>query len=276
MPFGGLLTVGLISAGGSIVSGLLGKSAATKAAEAQQQSAADALNFQKQVYSDQKANQQPYVQAGQSSIGQLMKGLSDGTFGNLPAFKAPTAEEARATPGYQFTQDQGNLGIERGAAAAGGAFTGGTLKSLAGFNSGLADSTYNSTFSRALSTYQALMSSQQQSYNQLAGVASLGENAAANVGNNGTAAANNAGQLLTGAGNAQAAGIIGGANAITGAIGGATSAATTPFYLNYLQQGQNLPSTANGGIPSNGWYAPGGGGYAPPVTTPPFIDGGAG
>mgnify|MGYP001011198921 CR=1 FL=1 len=45
--------------------------------------------------------------------------LSSGKFGfgSLPDFKAPTAEEARATPGYQFTQQQGEQGILRGAAS---------------------------------------------------------------------------------------------------------------------------------------------------------------
>jgi hypothetical protein len=249
MPFGlslgaASLIGGAISGAGSLIGSLFGSSAATKASQAQVAQEQKALDFQKSVYSDQKANQAPFVSAGQSSIGQLMTGLSNGTFGigSLPAFKAPTAAEAQATPGYQFTLDQGNLGIERGAAAAGGAFTGGTLKSLAGFNSGLADSTYNSTFSRALSAYNTLLSSQQQEYNQLAGVAQIGEGAAAGVNANGTAAAQTIGNTLSNIGNAQASGIVGSANALAGGITNATSSIsnglTMPAYLQYLKQPQ--------------------------------------
>ncbi len=257
MPFGGALTAGLIGAGGSIISSIFGSSAATKASQAQIAQENKALQFQESVYGDQKANQAPFVTAGQSSIASLMAGFANGTFGpgSIPNFTAPTLDEARATPGYQFTQQQGELGIERGAAAAGGAVTGGTLKALAKFDTGLADSTYNDVFARAMAGYNSHLASQQQSFNQLAGVASLGEGAAAGVNANGTSAASTVGSTLGSIGNAQASGTVGSANSIISGINGATNSATLPFYLQSLRQSQGAAyATPTVGEP--GYVAP--------------------
>jgi hypothetical protein len=259
VPFGGLLTAGLIGAGGSIISSIFGSSAATKASQAQVAQEQKALDFQQGVYNDQKANQAPFVQAGHDSIGSLMAGFANGTYGpgSIPDFKAPTLAEAQATPGYQFTQTQGEQGIERGAAAAGGAFSGGTLKALAGFDTGLADSTYNDVFSRALSTYNSTLQTQQQGFNQLAGVAQIGEGAAANVNASGTSASTTIGNTLGNIGNAQAGGIVGSANSIIGGINGAAGSATLPFYL------QSLTGAQGGGYAPPPTYAPTG--YVPPT-----------
>lgn len=262
MPFRGLLTVGLIGAGSSLFSGIFGANKAKQAADQQVAQQQKALDFQKGVYGDTKANQQPFVQAGQASISQLMEAIKNGTYGpgsiaTPAAFKAPTLEEARNSPGYQFTKEQGELGITRGAAAAGGAFTGGTLKALAGFDTGLADSTYGNVFNRAmqgynasLADYQSKLQGQAQSFNQLSSIAGLGENAAANAGNNGAQASSTIGNTLGNIGNAQAAGTVGAANALTAGLGGAANAATTPFYLQYLQQQQM------GGSGAVNWSAP--------------------
>jgi hypothetical protein len=260
MPFGGLLTAGLIGAGGSIISGLFGASAATKAARAQVAEQEKALAFQQSVYADQKANQAPFVQAGQFSIGKIAEGLQNGTFGpgSIAAFKAPTLEEARATPGYAFTAEQGDLGIQRGSAAAGGAITGGTLKALDQFNTGLADATYNNVFARALAGYNTQLQSQAQSFGQLATTAGIGENAANNVNTNGTQASATIGNTLGNIGNDTAAGIVGSTNSIIGAVNGATSALTTPFYLNYLKssQGGSNGSGSGPGINAAGQMIP--------------------
>ncbi len=61
-------------------------------------------------------------------------------------FSAPTLEEARNTPGYQFALQQGLQGIERGAASKGTLLTGGTLKDETAFGTGLADQTYQQLY----------------------------------------------------------------------------------------------------------------------------------
>lgn len=243
-----------IAGGGAIAGSAIGAHASGKAADQQTVQQEKALDFQKQEYADQKANQAPFVEAGQNSIGQLMKLFADGKLGpgSIPDFKAPTLAEAQQTPGYQFTQQEGEKGIQRGAAAAGGAFTGGTLKDLARYDTGLADSTYQQLFSNAFSGYQALLASQNQGFNQLSAVAGLGENAAANAGNAGAQASNTIGSTLTNIGATQAAGTIGKANSIVSGIDGLSSALQTPFYLRQLKQNSinnpmNIQNSANAG-----------------------------
>jgi|HubBroStandDraft_2_1064218.scaffolds.fasta_scaffold27114_2 hypothetical protein len=296
MPFGGLLTAGLIAGGGSILSGLLGSNAATKASQQEVSAQEQALAFQEQEYNQQQQNQAPFLQAGQYSIGQLQADLAAGTFGPgsqgaAPQFSAPTLQEAQNTPGYQFQQEQGDLGITRGAAAAGGAVTGGTLAALDAYNVNSANSNYNTLFNQALSgygaslnTYTANLNAQQQAFNQLATPAAIGEGAAVNLGTTGAAAANTVGSTLGSIGNAQAAGTIGSTNAITGAITGATQTLANgialPNYLAQLSQantpnyggGQNLPPTfGNGTVATPVPYQP------PESYAPlPYVGGGAG
>lgn len=183
-----------IAAGAAITGAVISAHAAGKAADVQQTAAATAAD-----------KQAPWVNAGSDSIGKLMQGIDNGTYGpgSIPAFTAPTAAQAQATPGYGFTQAQGQRGVLAAASAGGRSLGGGTLKAIDQYNTGLADSTYNDTFNRSLSTYQAQLQGQNQSYNQLLGVSNQGEAATANVGN-----------LMTQGANAQAAGIVGQANAV--------------------------------------------------------------
>lgn len=242
MPFGGILTASLIGAGGSLLGGLFGSSSASKAADQQAKSAQQALDFQKQVFGQQQQNQQPFLDAGTSSLSKLMQQISNGTYGSNAAFQAPTAEQARATPGYQFSQAEGSKAIERGQAAAGGAFSGGTLKALDQYNTGLADNTYQQTFQNAMSGYQANLQNQAQQYGQLFAPAQLGENAVSSINNTGTQVAQNVGNLMTQQGNAQAAGTVGSANSLIGGLTGAT---------NSISQGLTLGKLLGGGGASN-------------------------
>lgn len=252
MPFGGLLTVGLISAGTSIAGGLMGSSASKSAAAQQAKSAQDALDFQKQVFNQQQTNQQPFLDSGKTSLSKLMEGISNGTFGAGAAFQAPTAEQARATPGYQFNLAEGDRAIERGQAAAGGAFTGGTLKALQGRSTDLANSTYQQTFQNAMSGYQANLANQQQQFGELFAPAQLGENAVASINNTGTQVSQNVGNLMTQQGNAQAAGTVGSANAITGGLTGATNNLTQAMTLGKLLGNGGAAATTNPSWMTNG------------------------
>ncbi len=267
MPFGGALTIGLIGAGGSILGGLFGKSAAQKAAEQQAKSAQAALDFQKTVFAEQQQNQRPYQDAGVFSIGTLMNAIQNGQFGpgslpNVPEFTAgkftaPTLEEARSTPGYEFTQQQGMKGILQAAAAAGGSIGGGTIRAADTFNTGLADTTYSNVFNRALQGYGANLQGYQtqlqgygaqlqkqgQEFGQLFAPAQLGEQAISSINNTGTQAAYNVGNLMTQQGNALAGGIVGGANAVTGGITGASNDVMQSLLLGKLfNPGKATPS----------------------------------
>jgi hypothetical protein len=70
-------------------------------------------------------------------------------------FVAPTAEEARNTPGYQFALEQGNQGLQRSAAAKGGLLSGGALKDISAYNVGMADQNYQNVWGNAFNANEA-------------------------------------------------------------------------------------------------------------------------
>lgn len=237
---------GVVSGGAAIGSAAIGAHAAGKAADEQAQSAQKALDFQKQTFATEQANYAPYLDAGKTSVNQLMTDLGNGTFGpgSNPSFAAPTLDQARSTPGYQFTLSQGLRGVDAGAAARGGALSGGAVKSEMGYASGLADSTYNDVFSRSLAGYQANLAKQAQEFSQLYAPVSLGENAAAQSGNTAQQVAGNVGNLMTQVGNAQASGTIGQASAIAGGLGGVANAGQSTLNSLLLSR---LLNTGGGG-----------------------------
>lgn len=121
---------------------------------------------------------------------------------------APDMSSFFQSPGYQFRRDEGTRGIERTAAARGGAFSGNALKALAEFNSGLASQEFGNYF------------------NQLSSIAGTGQTATNQTAAYGADAANQAGRNALYAGNARASGIedqaniIGqGVNSLAGAYG---------------------------------------------------------
>lgn len=79
-----------------------------------------------------------------------------------PAFEKPTLDEAMNDPGYQFSQREGQRALENSAAARGLLYSGGTLKDIAQWNQGLAETQYNNVFNRDLSTYQQNYQTQYQ------------------------------------------------------------------------------------------------------------------
>jgi hypothetical protein len=254
----------------------LSSDAAQTAAQQQVDAVTKGLDFQKQVWTQEQANQAPFLQAGQTSIGNLMTSLQNGTFGagSLPAvpsftgsFSAPTLEEARQSPGYEFTAQQGSKGILQGAAAAGGAISGGTLKALDSYNTGLADTTYNDVFNRALSTYNtalaghtaqlqdwsAGMAGNQQEFSQMFAPAQLGEQATQGLNTTGQQVSTNVGNLMEQIGNAQAAGTVGSSNAWNSGISGAANGFTS--FMNALassgaSQGAGPGTSSSSGGPS--------------------------
>ncbi len=260
MPWGGALTSTLSVAVPAIINYFKNKNSSNAASTAsgQQVSAGQgAINFLQGNLGQQQGSQQPFTDAGTLSIGMLMQALKNGTFGpgslpGVPQFSAPTLQDAQNSPGYQFAAQQGSKGILQGAAAAGGAISGGTLKALDAFNTNLADSSYGDVFNRALSTYgaglqgyQANLARQAQEYNQLFQPAVLGETAIQNLNNNRTNAGVSIAELMTQIGNAQAAGTIGSSNANNAAWAGIANAA--PSLINGISQGLRGSSSSSRG-----------------------------
>jgi len=65
----------------------------------------------------------------------------------------PSHDQGQATPGYQFAQQQGDLGIQRAAVAKG--LSGGTLQDLSTYNQNLADTTYQNAVGNSLNAFGA-------------------------------------------------------------------------------------------------------------------------
>lgn len=184
--------------GASIGSAMIGSNAAKEASSIQARSAQNSLDFQKQVYDQNQTNLKPYMDAGAGATYKLSS--LTGANGKPPDFS-----QFYTSPDYQFRQQQGELGIERGANARGMNLSGGTLKDLASFNSGLASTEYGNYYSRLMQLSQ------------------LGGNSAAGLSNTNANMANTIGNSTQAVGQAQASGVVGSANATMGAINGGIS-----------------------------------------------------
>lgn len=237
-----------VGAASSIGSAVIGSNAAGKAAKAQEDStkyAADlqkeeadnSLNFQKQVYGDQKANQQPYLDAGKSALTQLTAGTAPG--GQFT--KTFTADDmASLDPGFDFRMQQGQLALERAEAAGGSIGSGGALKAATQYGQDYASGEFNNAWNRFNTT-------QNQNFNRLASLAGLGQTGTQSVNSSGSQAAGNVtgidmntgsalAQEAMASGNAQASGYMGAANAWGSGLNGVSNSITNAASLYELSQ----------------------------------------
>lgn len=202
--------------GSALASAGIGALASTSAANTQANAEKSAANTMEQQYQQTRSDLLPYNTAGQSATGSLEA---------TPAFSfSPTEAQLQATPGYQFTLDQGLKSVQNSNAARGLGVSGAAEKGAAAYATGLADTTYQNQFQNALNSYQTNVS-------KLQNLANTGENAAAQTGAFGTTTAGDIGSTAVGAANATAAGTVGAANAISGGINGLSSAYLTNQFL---------------------------------------------
>ncbi|MGX7895467.1 hypothetical protein [Tsuneonella sp. HG222] len=199
MPIGAIIG-GVATLG----SALIGSSGADKAANAQVASSQAGIAEISRQYDTTRGDLAPWRTGGAAAFGTLTARLSD-------LASAPDPSKFRTDPGYQFAFNEGQRAIESGGAARGTLMSGGTLKDLARFGTGLADQTYGNWYGRELAAKDS-------AYNKLAGVAGMGQNAAAQTGNFGQQSANSIADLLTQQGNARASGYAGQSQAWGGAL----------------------------------------------------------
>jgi hypothetical protein len=226
-------------------------SASRDAAKTQAQAAEDAAHLQNDQYNNTQANLKPYMDLGQSYINPLKTALSNPML--TQQFSAPTAAEAQATPGYQFTLNQGLKSVQNSAAARGLGVSGAALKGAASYTTGLADSTYNDVFNRALQTFNTNYSSAANNVNRLTNIVGSGQNAAATNGSLGAQAVGNIGNTLTSGANAQAAGTVGAANALSNGLNGIGNSALTYGLMTNNASAAAAPSSASMAAGSNGY-----------------------
>lgn len=208
---------------GSVVSGAASIYSANKQADAARDAAnmsaagSDAaLKLQSQMYNQNRADQAPWLAAGQSALGYLTQGIgSNGMNGDLTrSFKM---SDYQADPGYAFRQSEGQKALERSAAARGGLYSGRAAKDLTRFAQDTASNEYGNAYNR-------FNNDQTTKFNRLSSLAGLGQNAnnanAASGSNYANSATNT---MMTNAAN-QGNSAISAANAMASGYNGLASA----------------------------------------------------
>lgn len=152
------------------VSDVFGFGPASKQAEATGDAAASAAaaqryaaDIQNQMFERQIALQEPWRQAGQTALNQLIP-LASG-------YTPFTANQMYQDPGYQFRLSEGMKAIERSAAARGLLQSGGTLKGIQRYGQEFAANEYGNAFNRYLREREARL-------NPLQSLAGVGQTSA--------------------------------------------------------------------------------------------------
>lgn len=193
--------------------------AARDASNAQLQAQREANDLQREMYNQNRADMQPWREAGMGALSQLTAGLAPGGEFNRNFSMA----DFQADPGYAFRQAEGQKAIDNSAAARGSSLSGATLKALARFGQDTASAEYQNSYNRWNNDVS-------NRFNRISGVAGTGQQATQQIGQYGQSTASNIAQgnmntannvaaNTIGAGNARASGYVGMANAITGGVG---------------------------------------------------------
>lgn len=223
----------VIGGGAAIIGGYLSgqgaesqANAATGAAQTSADSAAKALDLQKTMYEQTRADQAPWRGAGTGAVNSLAWGMglpgSDGP-GSGALARNFGAADFQQDPGYQFRLSEGLKALGNQSSARGMSASGASQKGLMRYGQDYASGEYQNAFNR----YQ---SNQQNLYNRLAGIAGTGQTA-----NNAISAA---GQNYAGAGGNA---LMAGGNALAGGMVGAAAANASGYQGigNALAQGAN-------------------------------------
>lgn len=173
-----------IVGGSAIVGGVLQSNAAGRAASKQAASTDRATEEQARQYDQTREDYAPYREAGKKALGQYETEI------NAPV----TSADVMSDPGYQFGLSQGQLGLDRKAAAAGGRVSGAALKSAAEYANNYATTGYNAAYQR-----------RQDRLNRLASLANVGQTATGGSAAAGAAKSNAISNLLSSQGDASAA-----------------------------------------------------------------------
>jgi len=154
--------------------------ATTEAANISAQGTREALALQQRMYEEGVARQQPWLQAGQGALNQLVPLATN--------YQRFGMNQFQADPGYAFRLSEGMKALERSAAARGGLLGGATGKALQRYGQEMGSQEYMNAFNR----YQAERNAQ---LNPLQSLAGIGQTSANTLGTYGQNMANQANQL---------------------------------------------------------------------------------
>jgi len=173
----------------------------SKAAKTQAASADRASQIQWDMYDQTRKDLDPYKQAGDTALNQLMGQMTpDGYFN-----QTYTGQDIYSDPSYQFRLQQGQNAIQSSAAAQGGLLSGATLKALQGYGQDMASQEYSNAYNR-------FNADQTNRYNRLSNLVGIGQNAAVQVGNAGAQTAHAVANNTMAGANSIAAGQVASAN----------------------------------------------------------------
>jgi hypothetical protein len=193
MTFGITAGTGLaLMAGATVVSGVMGANAASRAAGAQADAANRASDLQYQQYQEDVARQKPFYDVGVNALPELVAASKYTPFG---------MDQYKQDPGYAFRLAEGQKALERSAAARGGLISGGALKAAERYGQDMGSQEYMNAFNR----YQANRGNTVQGLQSLSG---QGMSGVTTLGNQGTNMASNIGSTyMNNAGNIGNAGM---------------------------------------------------------------------
>lgn len=215
------------------------QASATKDAAAQSAAAAKyATDLQREMWQAQQAQQQPWLEAGQTALNKLIPLAT-----NYTPFSQTNWQQ---DPGYAFRLVEGQKALERSAAARGGLLSGAAGKALVNYGQQAGSQEYTNAFNR----YQTERANQLQPLQSLAGVGqtaantlgAAGQNYASNAGNIAGINAANQGNALLNMGNIRSS-----------QYGTAGSALNTALNTNWTQVGNKLGGWFGGGAGSSNY-----------------------
>ena len=235
-----ILGAGVLGAG----AGLYGSS---KAAEAQENAAAQSAAVQREMFNKQVELQAPFREAGLTAQNRLLDYLGLSSNVNAPGYGSLNQsfgmDQFTADPGYAFRLSEGMKGLNAQAAARGGLISGGALKAAQNYGQQAGSQEYQNAFNR----YQTERAAKLNPLQSLMGAGQSGANtltsAAGNLGQN-------LGQAEAARGTAQASGYLNQANVINNALNQGVSAYSQNQYLNRLNpyQSASFLSPLQGGM----------------------------
>lgn len=180
----------VIAAAATVGSALIGSNASKNATKAQTAAADKSAELQRYMFDQQRADMQPFLDQGKQSLAELAQANQNPFSFDYNAMMAD--------PGYAFRQAEANKAYERSAAARGGLFSGGTLRSLSRLNQDMASQEYGNAYNRAYGAHNDRL-------NRLASMSGVGQTAASSLGAAGQGYANNMSNIYGQTANAQAA-----------------------------------------------------------------------
>lgn len=170
--------------GGAVVGGVMTSQATRSAAKTQADATSAGLSEQQRQYDLNREDYAPYRAAGTQALSQLQTDI------NTPV----TAADVMSDPGYQFGLQQGQLALDRKAAAAGGRVSGAALKAASEYATNYATTGYGAAYQR-----------RQDRLNRLAALAGIGQTATTGSAAAGSNSTNAITGLLSSQGDATAA-----------------------------------------------------------------------